>query len=52
MKIHKISTMLEPQGSYFIDSLRPGLSAMDDLRDIQYVKFPRTKNLSEKLLQC
>jgi len=52
MKIHKISTTLELQGGYSIDALRPGLSAMDGLRDIQYVKFPRTSNLSEKLLQC
>lgn len=41
MKKHKISTMLEIQGGYFTDALRPGPSAMDDLRDNQYVKFPR-----------
>jgi hypothetical protein len=40
MKIHKISTTLELQGGYFVDAPRPGLSAMDDIRDIQYVKIP------------
>jgi len=34
--------MLELQGGYFTDALTPGLPAMDDLRNIQYVKFPRT----------
>lgn len=42
MKKHKISTMLELQGGYFTNALRPGLPAMYDLRDTQYVKFPRT----------
>lgn len=32
--------MLELQGGYFIDALRPGLSVMGDIRDIHICKIP------------